>query len=60
MSQFENYQELKDYFSEIHKKLNVKKYNFCYIYSDLRFFASSMKINIEKDRFCESIISILE
>jgi aminoglycoside N3'-acetyltransferase len=59
MSQFENYQELKDYFSEIHKKLNVKKYNFCYIYSDLRFFVSCMKNNLDKNRFCESIVKPL-
>ncbi len=59
MSQFKNYQELEDYFSEIYIKLNVEKYNFCYIYSDLRFFGSCMKNNLDKDRFCESIVKPL-
>ena len=59
MNQFKNYQELKDYFSETYKKLNIKKYNFCYIYSDLRFFGSCMKNDLDKGRFCESIVKPL-
>ena len=59
MNEFQNYDDLENYFSDTFVKLGVKDYDFCYIYSDLRFFASSMKIDIEKDRFCNSIISPL-
>ncbi len=57
MNQFESYEELEHYFSQIYLKLGIKGYDFCYIYSDLRFFASCMKINLVKDRFCKSIIN---
>ena len=57
MNEFQNYDDLENYFSDTFVKLGVKDYDFCYIYSDLRFFASSMRINIEKDRFCNSIIA---
>ena len=59
MNQFENYQALEDYFSRTYNKLGIEQYRFCYIYSDLRFFGSCMKTNLEKDRFCESVINPL-
>ena len=59
MDEFETYNELEEYFSQIYIKLGIEQYNFCYIYSDFRFFASCMKINVDKDRFCKSIVNPL-
>jgi aminoglycoside N3'-acetyltransferase len=59
MDEFETYNELEEYFSQIYIKLGIEQYNFCYIYSDFRFFASCMKINLDKDRFCKSIVNPL-
>ena len=57
MNEFESYNDLENYFNKIFIKLGIDKYNFCYIYSDLRFFVSCMKIIVDKDRFCKSIIN---
>tara|TARA_B100000029_G_scaffold510781_1_gene603120 strand:+ start:190 stop:987 length:798 start_codon:yes stop_codon:yes gene_type:complete len=59
MNQFESFEALEHHFSQIYQKLGIEKYDLCYIYSDLRFFASCMKIDIDKDRFCKSIVNPL-
>ena len=59
MKKFESYQSLDDYLSRTYNELGVEPYQFCYIYSDFRAFASCINANLEKEQFCESIINPL-
>ena len=59
MGKFESYQSLENFFSNSYEDLGVNQYDFCYIYSDLRAFASEMKSKFEKNKFCHSIINPL-
>ena len=59
MAKFENYQSLENFFSNSYEELDVNQYDFCYIYSDLRAFASKMVCGFEKNKFCSSIINPL-
>ena len=59
MAKFESYQSLENFFSSSYEDLDVNQYDFCYIYSDLRAFASKMVCGFEKNKFCSSIINPL-
>ena len=59
MGKFENYQNLENFFSESYDDLKISDYDFCYVYSDLRAFASEMNNKFEKNKFCSSIITPL-
>tara|TARA_B100000029_G_scaffold479742_1_gene527075 strand:- start:1671 stop:2501 length:831 start_codon:yes stop_codon:yes gene_type:complete len=59
MNKFENYGRLENYFSECYKQLQVEEYDFCYIYSDLRAFASKLEFKLDKNDFCSSIMNPL-
>ena len=59
MAKFENYQSLENFFSNSYEGLDVNQHNFCYIYSDLRAFASKMVCGFEKNKFCSSVINPL-
>ena len=59
MEKFENYKSLENYFLDCYKQLQVEDYDFFYIYSDLRAFASEIEFKFEKNDFCTSIMNPL-
>ena len=59
MGKFENYTSLENYFLDCYKQLQVEDYDFFYIYSDLRAFASEIPFKFEKNDFCTSIMNPL-